>query len=195
MNARVVGDQRVPVSRYLLFVALAVIGCAADLATKHWIFTWPELRQPGAVYWLWDGHVGLQISLNRGAMGGLGQGFVWVFVTLSVIAVVAIPVWLFAFGAARDVWSTTALGLVLGGVLGNLYDRLGLHGLVWGPPLPDAGEPAYAVRDWILWQWNDAWRWPNFNVADSLLVVGAAILLWHALWHAPPSADAESSQS
>jgi signal peptidase II len=31
-----------------------------------------------------------------------------------------------------------------------------------------------------LWQWDDQWRWPNFNIADSLLVVGAAILIWHA---------------
>ena len=47
-----------------------------------------------------------------------------------------------------------------------------------GSDLP--GSPIYAVRDWILLQWNDAWRWPNFNIADSLLVVGAILLLWHA---------------
>jgi signal peptidase II len=37
------------------------------------------------------------------------------------------------------------------------------------------------VRDWILWQANDRWRWPNFNIADSLLVIGAAVLFFHAL--------------
>ena len=49
-----------------------------------------------------------------------------------------------------------------------------------------AGETVYAVRDWILVQWNDRWRWPNFNIADALLVVGAGVLLagtfiWRAL--------------
>jgi len=36
------------------------------------------------------------------------------------------------------------------------------------------------VRDWILVQWSDQLRWPNFNVADSLLVVGAIALVWRA---------------
>ena len=39
----------------------------------------------------------------------------------------------------------------------------------------------HAVRDWILVQWNDQWRWPNFNIADSLLVVGAVALVCHAM--------------
>jgi signal peptidase II len=103
------------------------------------------------------------------------------FVALSVAAAIAIPIWLFWFGAARDGWLTSALGCVMAGVLGNLYDRPGLHGEIWPPSHPRAGEPIYAVRDWILWQANDQWRWPNFNIADSLLVVGAALLLLHAL--------------
>jgi signal peptidase II len=37
-----------------------------------------------------------------------------------------------------------------------------------------------------LWQANDAWRWPNFNIADSMLVVGAAILFYHALRNPAP---------
>ena len=81
----------------------------------------------------------------------------------------------------RDAWLTVALGCVMAGVLGNLYDRLGLHGEVWPATHPRAGETIYAVRDWILWQANDRWRWPNFNIADSLLVVGAAVLFFHAL--------------
>jgi signal peptidase II len=68
----------------------------------------------------------------------------------------------------------------MGGVLGNLYDRLGLHGQLW-PAGPRAGTPIYAVRDWILWQLNDRWRWPNFNIADSLLVVGAGAIFLHLL--------------
>jgi len=171
--------DRIPPNRYLLFALPAVVGCAADLATKAWFFASPTLRA-GNIDWLWTGHVGIQLSWNEGALFGIGQGQVWLFVALSLAAAVAIPIWLFWFGAARDAWLTIALGCVMAGVLGNLYDRVGLHGEVWPAPHPNAGEQIYAVRDWILWQWNDRWRWPNFNIADSLLVSGAAILLLHA---------------
>jgi len=172
--------DRIPISRYVLFATPAIVGCAADLATKAWFFALPALRS-GDIFWLWTGHVGIQLSWNEGALFGIGQGRVWLFVALSVAAAVAIPVWLFRLGAARDAWLTFALGCVMAGVLGNLYDRLGLHGELWPPSHPRAGEPIYAVRDWILWQANDQWRWPNFNLADSMLVVGAALLLLHAL--------------
>ena len=90
---------------------------------------------------------------------------------MSIAAALAIPIWLFWFRAAHDAWLTFSLGCVMAGVLGNLYDRLGLN-----------HENVHAVRDWILWQANDRWRWPNFNIADSFLVVGACLLFLHATW-------------
>jgi signal peptidase II len=42
--------------------------------------------------------------------------------------------------------------------------------------------PTNAVRDWILLRYG-AFTWPNFNIADSLLVCGAGLLLWHSFWH------------
>jgi signal peptidase II len=177
--------QRLPLSRYALFVVPAILGLAIDLATKAWLFSIPQLRA-GEVYWLWPGHVGIQLSLNEGALFGFGQGKVWIFAALSVLAALAIPIWLFVFKAARDAWLTFALGCVMCGVLGNLFDRLGLHGEVWPASDPRAGQTVHAVRDWILWQASDRWRWPNFNIADSMLVIGAAILFLHA-FRQPPS--------
>lgn len=174
--------ESVPFNRYVVFVAIAAIGFAADLATKAWVFSVPQLRN-GEIFWLWTGHVGVQLSRNWGALFGIGQGRVWLFAALSIGAAIAIPLWLFRFGAARDAWLTIALGCVMAGVLGNLFDRLGLSGEDWAGPRQVAPEAVHSVRDWILWQANDRWRWPNFNIADSLLVVGAAILLLHALWH------------
>jgi signal peptidase II len=171
--------DRLPTNRFLLFAIPASLGCAADLLTKAWMFSWPELRD-GGTHWFWTGHVGLQLSWNEGALFGMGQGMVWLFAALSVAAAIAIPVWLFWCGVARDALLTVALGSVMGGVLGNLYDRLGLHGEVW-PAGARADTPIYAVRDWILWQLNDRWRWPNFNIADSLLVVGACAIFFHLL--------------
>ncbi len=184
--------DRVSPSRYALFATLAILGCAVDLATKAWVFSWPELRE-GAVHWFWTGHVGLELSRNWGALFGIGQGKVWLFAALSVAAAIAIPVWLFWFRAARDRWLTIALGCVMAGVLGNLYDRSGLSGEDWVGPGQHSARAVHAVRDWILWQANDQWRWPNFNIADSMLVVGAAIVLLHALRQ--PAEPAARSQS
>jgi signal peptidase II len=182
--------DRIPPRRYLLFLIPAAVGLAADLATKAWLFSLPALRA-GEIHWLWPNHAGFQLSWNEGALFGMGQGKVWLFVTLSLAAVAAIPVWLFWFRAARDAWLTFALGCVTGGILGNLFDRIGLHGEVWPAGDPRAGEPVYAVRDWILLQVNNDWRWPNFNIADSLLVVGAILMFLHALVH--PKALAETT--
>jgi len=167
----------VPRHRLLLFLAIAAVGLAADLASKHLVFArlWPPGPDHPAVIWLWTGQIGLQVSLNEGALFGIGQGLVPLFVVFSLLAGAGIVYWLFVLGEAHSLWLTVALAAIMGGILGNLYDRLGLHGLV----RPD-GSRIYAVRDWILFQWDDSLRWPNFNLADSLLVCGAVMLLLHA---------------
>lgn len=165
--------KAVPGNRYLAFFSIALVGCAADLLSKAWVFA--LLGAPGGrTLWIWRPFFGLQTSLNQGALFGMGQGKVWLFATLSVVAAFGILYWLFITGAAGDWLLTLALGAVMAGILGNLYDRLGL----WSMP----GQPGvhiYAVRDWILFRYK-AWVWPNFNLADSFLVCGAALLMWHA---------------
>ena len=185
-------DQRssIPWSRHLLFWSLAITGCAVDLGLKHYMFSQPDLRaQPGAVRWVWVGHAGFQLSLNEGALFGMGQGKVWVFAICATAATVAIPVWLFVFGAARDRALTIALGCILGGVVGNLYDRLGLPGLEWSEWDPSRSGAVHAVRDFILVvrRWPPQGQfdvWPNFNVADALLVCGA-VSLFLLSWRRP----------
>ena len=177
----------VPRSRLAVFAVIALVGCAADLATKAWFFSWPALSG-GAVHWLWPNYIGIQLSCNPGALFGMGQGLTWLFASMSVAAGVAMVVWLFWFGAARDLWLTAAMGSVMAGILGNLYDRLGLAERLWPGSVNAATQSGNRVRDWILFQWSDSVRWPNFNIADSMLVVGAAILFFHALWQ-PRSGD------
>jgi signal peptidase II len=179
--------RAVSLARYIVFLSIAVGGCAVDLVTKWWMFRWLGMpQQGGGAWWLWQDTVGFQTSLNEGALFGMGQGMVPVFAALSVAAAVAILWWLFWAGAARDGLLTVALACITAGILGNLYDRLGLPGLRWNyaNSLHDFGAPVYAVRDWILVMIGN-WNWPNFNVADSLLVCGAALLVWHALWTKP----------
>jgi signal peptidase II len=139
----------------------------------------------GRTQWLWDDVFGFQITLNEGALFGMGQGLWPLFAALSVGAVIGIAVWLFLAGAARDRLLTVALAFVTGGILGNLYDRIGLPGLTWprgsGHPV---GAPVHAVRDYILVMIGP-WHWPNFNLADSALVCGAALLVLHAFFSKP----------
>ncbi|MGI9177251.1 MAG: signal peptidase II, partial [Pirellulales bacterium] len=81
-----------------------------------------------------------------------------------------------------------ALGLIVGGIVGNLYDRLGLPGLEWHAPLERRGQDVLAVRDWIHFTLPGVIDWPIFNIADSWLVIGAGMLLV-ASFAAPPSGD------
>lgn len=173
----------VPLTRYLIFFAIAIVGGAADLLTKEWAFAWRGMPGQQPEWWLVQGYVGIETSLNPGALFGMGKGYSWVFASLAVVAGLGILSWLFLFGAARDRWLTIALGCVTAGILGNLYDRLGLWHLGGIP----RGYEDYAncVRDWILFRYRGdvKWTWPNFNIADSLLVVGAIMLALHAFWH------------
>jgi len=174
----------VPASRYLIFFSLAGLGVLLDLTTKSWIFD--QLGMPGEspTWWLWEDVFGFQTSLNEGALFGMAQGWVVLFSVLSMVAVPGIVYWLFVARAAQDRLLTVAMGLVTPGILGNLYDRLGLPGLRWNyaNALHSIGDPVHAVRDWILVMIG-RWPWPTFNVADSLLVSGAILLVWHALGH------------
>ena len=163
----------VAANRYLVFLSFALVGCAADLLSKHWVFQWRAIPPQSGPWWLWKGYVGIETTLNRGALFGAGQGYSAWFAALSVVAAAGILLWLFRFGAARDLLLTIALAFVMAGICGNLYDRLGLwyQGQV-------AEEYRRAVRDWILLRY-ERYTWPNFNIADCCLVCGAALLVWH----------------
>jgi signal peptidase II len=184
--------------RALLFGVIALAGCAVDLVSKSWAFgrlgnleVLPFHHRP---IWLVPEIFGFETSLNEGALFGMGQGQVVLFSVLSVIALVGIVYWLFFAGAARDRLLTTALGCVSGGILGNLYDRTGMPGLRWTALVDprrghEPGEPVYAVRDWLHFKVDALnFDWPIFNIADSLLVCGALLLLYHALFTREPAA-------
>ena len=188
--------KKVPANRYVVFFAIMLLGCLIDLWSKSYLFSW--LGMPGGPkYWIIDGVFGFETSLNEGALFGVGQGAVGWFAAFSVIAFLCILAWLFIFGAARSWVLTISLGCITAGTLGNLYDRLGLPGLKWNyaiQGLHEIGEPVYAVRDWILVMFGQ-WPWPNFNIADSLLVTGAILLGLHAFFTAEPEAKKPETTS
>jgi signal peptidase II len=192
----------IPKSRIALFLVLAAIGCALDLATKSWIFNkygTQAAAGPDPIV-LIPGVFGLTTNLNEGALFGVGQGKSLIFAALSIVAAIGVLIWLTVGGAARDRWLTVALALIMAGILGNLYDRLGLHGLKWQWLDPREGQRVYAVRDWLHFQIEAIkFNWPIFNFADSFLDIGAAMLIWHVVWRerrvgvSPPLAEAVRS--
>jgi len=108
--------------------------------------------------------------VNQGALGGTTLQFSpssanFVFGIVSILAAVGIIFWSTRKRTAGDRYLCFALGLILGGTLGNLYDRIVFNG----------------VRD-FLW-WYKFIDWPVFNIADSCLVVGAGLLLLEAFFN------------
>ncbi len=122
--------------------------------------------------------------VNRGALFGMGanhdgspeaeqqaQNANTLFAVISLIAASGIVAWAVWRGKKADAWICAALGLILGGTVGNLFDRVVFHG----------------VRDFLFFYKID---WPVFNVADCCLVCGAIMLVLHAVFVKPPKAPA-----
>src|SRR5450631_3420249 len=136
-----------------LVVALSVTGAVvlADQLTKWWAVT---RLASGPVHLI--GTLDFELSRNTGSAFSLlqGKGFLLIAVaTLAAVGLVAMV------RRASSAGQAAALGLILGGALGNLIDRLfrGDHG---------------AVVDFVALHF-----WPTFNVADASIVVGCALLL------------------
>ena len=114
--------------------------------------------------------------VNQGALFGTKLFFLpasanVVFGIVSVLAAVGIIFWSTRPGTSKDRHLCFALGLILGGTLGNLYDRIVFSG----------------VRD-FLW-WHKGIDWPVFNLADCCLVCGAGLLLLEACFATTEVAD------
>ncbi len=175
----------------ITFLILAISGGVADLWTKSAVFRWRGLPGQKDAWWIIDQHFGVETAVNTGAVFGVGAGMGMVFALLSIAAGTGIFVWLFYFKAARSLWLTIALGMISGGIVGNLYDRLGM----WWQPGYDPSWKS-GVRDWILVRFEGVKffdPWPNFNIADSLLVVGACMLLYQSFFPGEIASAANSS--
>jgi signal peptidase II len=161
--------QPIPLTRVLLFWAIALAGAGFDLGTKSYFFRLigePYQRAPMSVI---PGVLELQTSYNPGALWGFMRyvpNSSLIFAGLSILAAVGICFWLFVVGAASDRRLTISLALIMAGALGNCYDRLALG----------------HVRDFVHLH-IDAIRFDCaiFNFADNMLVVGAVALVLLAL--------------
>jgi signal peptidase II len=135
-----------------LFAAAAAV-FALDRVTK----VWAESRLPTDPIDAIPGILTFRFATNPGGAFSLGQDWPWFFVGASVIVSVLIVATAFRH---TSVLTAVALGLVLGGALGNLTDRL----------TRGEGFSGHVV-DFI-----DLQVWPVFNLADAAIVVGAVLL-------------------
>jgi signal peptidase II len=181
---------RSAIRSWIVFLALATVAAGVDLATKSMAFARLGMPGMGPRHDLIPGVLMLETNLNEGALFGMGQGLGLAFAGVSVLAIAGIVAMMARQTTRDDLILVTALGLIVGGIVGNLYDRLGLPGLAWHAPAERIGEPVRAVRDWIHCVLPGVIDWPIFNLADTWLVIGAGLILLVSLRPTPAARTA-----
>jgi signal peptidase II len=138
----------------LWLFATAAAAYGLDRITKSWASSALAGRSPIRVI---PGVLSLTYTTNSGGAFGLGRSAPWVFAGATIVVSIVIVIVSFRLSSGS---MAIALGLILGGALGNLTDRA----------LNGAGLSGH-VTDFV-----DFHIWPVFNLADSAIVVGAIVL-------------------
>jgi signal peptidase II len=152
------GGAAAPAARRRVGVlaAVAAVAYVLDLATKTWVVEWLEGREPVEVLGEW---LRFEAVRNPGAAFGVGEALTVVFTCIAAAVIVVIV------RLARKLYSApwaVALGLLLGGALGNLTDRLfRAPGVLEGHVVDFIAPKYFAV----------------FNVADSAIVCGGILIV------------------
>lgn len=144
--------------RWLLFAVLVVVIVVVDQLVKRWIVANYEVGAPVQIAGDW---IRIVLGHNTGGLFGFFQDQARVFALLSLL-VIGLIVGYEAFAGVDSLFLTLALGLLLGGAIGNFIDRLSLG----------------YVRDFVD-MGIGSWRWYTFNVADA--AISTSIVLLFAL--------------
>ena len=151
--------------RYLLWMALAILIVLVDQVTKAAIVKWIPYLDAVEL----NGFTNLTHQRNYGAawsfLADAGGWQRWFFVALATLVSGFIAAWLWRIRDGRYLTLALGLSLVLGGAVGNLVDRIRL---------------GYVVD--FIQVWFGSWPFPSFNVADSAITVGAALLIIDSLF-------------
>jgi signal peptidase II len=153
-----------------IFIIVATLLFGADLATKNWAESSLQFREPIKVI---GDFLQFTYTTNKGAAFNLVSGATYILTALKLC--VATFLIFYMSRVISRAWAL-ALGLLFGGVVGNLWDR------ATRPPGRWAGE----VVDWIQIP-----HWPVFNLADSSIVISALLITFLASKNIKPTADRE----
>jgi signal peptidase II len=143
-----------------LGLRLAALVFILDQLAKFWILRIVNLdeREPVEITPFMD----LAMAWNRGISYGLLETHAQsVLIIVSLVISIFLVAWL---ARAQSPLQAAAIGIIIGGAFGNALDRL-LHG---------------AVADFVHFHWG-TWSWYVFNIADSAIVAGVALLLYDGL--------------
>lgn len=144
----------------MVYYLIALIVFLVDQGTKYLIATRLELQEQISVignFFIITSH------RNRGAAFGILEGQRWFFFLVTFVVVIGI-VWYLNKARATRKLLPVALGLVLGGAIGNFLDRL-LNG---------------EVVDFLMFNFG-SYTFPIFNVADSCIVIGVGLIILDSL--------------
>ncbi|MBU5674457.1 signal peptidase II [Paenibacillus brevis] len=141
----------------MIFFLIALIAFLIDQATKYWIATSLTINEQIPVignFFLITSH------RNRGAAFGILQDQRWFFIVVTTVVLIGIVWYMLKIKKSGNRLLQTALALVLGGAVGNFFDRA------------LTGE----VVDFLQFNFG-SYTFPIFNVADSCIVVGVALII------------------
>lgn len=158
-----------PPKRTLLFGIAATV-LLFDIITKVAAVAFIDPQRPISII---GDVVTLRLIRNPGAAFSMATGMTWL---LTILAVVVTVVVVRIGGRLRSAWWVLGLGLVLGGAVGNLIDR------IFRSPGPMRGH----VVDFVSVGW-----FPIFNVADSAVVCGAILIVALNIFNVDPGGPAE----
>jgi signal peptidase II len=148
----------------LKWLWLSILVIILDQLTKYQASQQLILHEPVAII----SGFNLTLMHNTGAafsfLSQAGGWQRWFFIGLGSVIGFAIIVWMINLPAEKR-WLSCSLALILGGALGNLWDRVMLGYVI------DFIEVYY-----------QGWYWPAFNIADSAITVGAVMLIIDAFW-------------
>ena len=139
---------------YVIYSAVILGGIGLDQLSK---FLAVKLLAPIESVPLWEGILHLTYVENKGAAFGMLADHRWVFMSISSVAIIAIALYLYSGKNASKLF-TSALMLIVSGGIGNMIDRIALGYVV------DFID--FALIDFAV-----------FNVADSLVCIGAGLLV------------------
>ncbi len=143
------------------FLIIAAFVIALDQISKFWVRTYLELGEIVPV----AGPLSLVHVRNTGSAFGLFANQVFLLTLIAVVGLVAVLLF-YRYLLRSSLLGSTALGLVFGGAVGNLVDRIRFG----------------YVTDFIdVRLWGD-FHWPAFNVADSAITVGTIVLIIFIFW-------------
>lgn len=144
-------------------IALAIL--LIDRLTKIWIEAELYFGQEVAVTPFFD----LTLRYNTGAafsfLANAGGWQIWFFTLVTSLVVVVIT-WRLYKTSLNNRWEAWFLTLILGGAIGNLYDRLSYGHVV----------------DFLQFHWSNMYYFPAFNIADSSITLGVAVMLFESLF-------------